>query len=168
MHFLLKELSDIDVEDLIKNNFVAIGLDIGDKTIGISVSDRRLKIASPLITFFRKRDCDFQIMLDTIKNYNVGLIIFGWPIQMDGTIGDRCKKNLDFVNELSRHIDAPFSKWDERFSTKAVTNIMLMANISREKRKKVIDKTAAVYILQGAIDYLNRRRDTKIQYEEIT
>lgn len=135
-----------------------IGLDIGDKTVGISVSDRRIKIASGVTTILRNGSTqDFLKLKESISKYNVGHIIFGWPVQMNGQPGPQCKKILEFVEELKTYFpNTLFSYWDERFSTCAVTSILLKADLSRKKRKKVIDKSASIYILQGALDFLNR------------
>jgi putative Holliday junction resolvase len=157
--FLLMELSDIDVNDLIAQEKVVVGLDIGDKTVGIAVSDRRIKIASPLLTIARKNtDRHYVSVVEALKQYDIGLIIFGWPVQMNGIPGAQCEKNLKFAEKLSEYVppDVNFSRWDERFSTGVVNNIMIKADLSRKKRKQSIDKVAAVYILQGAIDFLNR------------
>lgn len=162
-----KNLSDIDVSNIILRKEIVIGLDIGDKTIGISVSDKRVKVATPIAFIRRKNiDSDCKKLLDCIKSYNPKLIIFGWPLQMDGTPSEQCEKNLEFIkyfhNILNTSNDEKlqnimFSKWDERFSTKVVDKIMIAADLSRKRRKEVIDKTAAAYILQGAIDFLNRK-----------
>lgn len=152
------ELENINLKKLLADNSVIIGLDIGDKTVGIAVSDRRIKIASGITTIFRNGSLqDFIKLKNTVDRYNVGCIIFGWPVQMNGNPGSQCEKILKFVEELKDFFpDIPFSYWDERLSTCAVTNVLLKADISRKKRKKVIDKSASTYILQGAIDFLNR------------
>jgi len=158
MDFFIKDLSDIDVKKIINRESVIIGLDVGDKTIGVAVSDRRIKIASALTAINRNNtNHDYDCLINTIKPYNPGLIIFGWPLQMNGLPSSQCEKILKFMKKLSEHIEIDFAKWDERFSTKIIDNIMIEADLSRKRRKQVIDKTAAVYILQGAIDFLNRR-----------
>ncbi len=157
MVFFIKNLTDINVANLAKNGFVIVGLDIGDKTIGIAISDRRIKIASGLSVMNRKNTrSDYEHLVSSINSYNPGLVVFGWPIQMNGIPSTQCEKVLKFVQELSEYIEIDFVKWDERFSTKVIDNIMIEADLSRRRRKQVIDKTAAVYILQGAIDFLNR------------
>jgi putative Holliday junction resolvase len=139
-----------------------MGLDVGDKTVGIAISDRRIKIASIHSLLLRSgTNLDYEYLLKHIKQLKIGAIIFGWPLQMNGLPGEQCKKILQFIVDLSEQLEAnsiqiDFAKWDERFSTKVVDNIMLEANLSRKRRKQVIDKTAATYILQGAIDFLNR------------
>lgn len=165
--FFLKELSDIDIEDFFEANEVIIGLDIGDKTVGVAVSDRRKKIASFVTVILRKQNgSDCAKLFESIRTKKPKLILFGWPLQMNGQQSAQCEKNLKFVEEFYDFLQINyadflsnlyFSKWDERFSTKAVTNIMIEADLSRKRRKEVIDKTAAVYILQGALDFLNRK-----------
>lgn len=157
MVFFIKDLADVDMDNLVKNGSVIVGLDIGDKTIGIAVSDRRIKIASGLSVINRKNTkSDYEHLVSSIKLYNPGLVVFGWPVQMNGIPSTQCEKVLEFVQELSEYIEIDFTKWDERFSTKIIDNIMIEADLSRKRRKQVIDKTAAVYILQGAIDFFNR------------
>lgn len=173
-----RELREVKVSDLIKRGKCTVGLDIGDKTIGIAVSDKRCKVATSLGLI--NRSCvsprkDYENLRGMIVPYNPGLLVFGWPLQMNGEPGQQCKKNLEFLKgfwaflaeqrtELLRHL--LFSKWDERFSTKVVENIMIEADLSRKRRKEVIDKTAAVYILQGAIDFMNRNLATTIWKEQ--
>lgn len=164
--FFLKELSEINVFDIVSSKGSIVGLDVGDKTVGVSISDRRIKIASSISVIMRKNiDVDCAKLLTCIKPYNPKAVIFGWPLQMDGKPSKQCAKNLEFiehfreflrVSENSQMQDIVFSKWDERFSTKVIDNIMIEADLSRKRRKEVIDQTAAVYILQGAIDFLNR------------
>ena len=152
------ELKNIDIEKLLADNSVIVGLDIGDKTVGIAVSDRRIKIASGITTIMRNGSAkDFAKVKESVGKYSVGAIIFGWPVQMNGRPGPQCEKILEFVEELKNFFpDVPFSYWDERLSTCAVTQVLLQADLSRKKRKKVVDKSASIYILQGALDFLNR------------
>ena len=158
MKNFISELKDIKINNLLTNGSVILGLDIGDKTVGVSVSDRRLQIATGVSTIQRintKRD--FVQLKESVNRYKIRCIIFGWPVQMNGQPGPQCEKTLEFVEELKEYFEnTSFSYWDERFSTSAVTNILITADLSRKKRKKVIDKNAAVYILQGALDFLNR------------
>lgn len=165
---LLKNLYEIDLNDIIKNKNTIIGLDIGDKTIGVSVSDRRIKIASSVLLISRtKINNDCAKLYENIVMYNPKIIIFGWPLQMNGVPSKQCEKNFEFIKAFHSYITTTstlpqknweFAKWDERFSTKVVDNIMIEADLSRKRRKEIIDKTAAVYILQGALDFLNRNQ----------
>jgi putative Holliday junction resolvase len=152
------ELKNIDLKKLLADNSVIVGLDIGDKTVGIAVSDRRIKIASGITTILRNgSQKDFEKLKNAVDKYNVGCIIFGWPVQMNGQPGSQCEKILKFIEKMRDFFpNIPFSYWDERLSTCAVTNVLLKADVSRKKRKKVVDKSASIYILQGAIDFLNR------------
>ena len=155
-NLFFKNLAEVKIEELIDSRSVLMGLDIGDKKIGIAISDTKIKIASGIVTILRKNtDKDFKLILKCVESYKIGLVIFGWPLQMNGLPGKQCEKVLKFAQQLSEFCDAHFAKWDERFSTKAVNNLMIQADLSRRKRKKIIDQSAAVYILQGAIDFLN-------------
>ncbi len=163
MKNFISELKNININQLLSEDSVILGLDIGDKTVGISVSDKRIRIASGVTTISRINTTrDFEKIKEAVKQYNIGCIIFGWPVQMNGQPGPQCEKTLKFVEELREYFnDTLFSYWDERLSTSAVTNILIKADVSRKKRKKVVDKNAAVYILQGAIDFLNRIQTSK-------
>jgi putative Holliday junction resolvase len=159
--FFLKNLAEIKIDEMIASKSVLIGLDVGDKTVGIAVSDVRIKIASVVTTISRKgTDADFRSILECVKDYRIGLVIFGWPLQMNGVPGEQCEKVLKFVQQLSKFCNTHFAKWDERYSTKVVNNLMIQADLSRKKRKKLVDQSAAVYILQGAIDFLNLKSDS--------
>ncbi|GHT91817.1 hypothetical protein FACS1894122_04800 [Alphaproteobacteria bacterium] len=154
----MRDLGDIQIEDLNKHERVVIGLDVGNKTVGIAVSDRRNKIASSIATLARKgNDGDFNTLLKYLQPHKVGLIIFGWPVHMNGKVSMQCAKVMNFIDEMIKYIDVDFAKWDERFSTSVVDKIMIEADLSRKRRKQIIDKTAAAYILQGALDFLNNR-----------
>lgn len=167
----LKELKEISISDVIKRKECIVGLDIGDKTIGVATSDRRNRIATSLGLINRNsknpiKDC--EILIKMIVAYNPGLVIFGWPLQMDGKASQQCEKNLGFIIDFKAFLaeyhsglseSLVFSKWDERLSTRAVTGIMIEADLSRRRRKEVVDKTAAVYILQGALDFMNKNAE---------
>jgi putative Holliday junction resolvase len=156
MNFI--SLDVIKINELNNRESVFLGLDVGDKTIGIAVSDRRNRIASSVGTIARRgNNNDFSGVLGLLKSHNVGLIICGWPLQMDGLASKQCKKVEDFVENLSKHTNIGIAKWDERFSTSVVDKIMIAADLSRKKRKLLVDKMAAVYILQGALDFLNHK-----------
>ncbi|MDR3179441.1 MAG: Holliday junction resolvase RuvX [Holosporaceae bacterium] len=151
-------LETIKINELNRRESVFMGLDVGSKTIGMAVSDRRNKIASSVGTIARKgNNGDFFGILRHLKSYNVGLIICGWPLQMDGLACKQCEKVENFIEKLSKHTDVGIARWDERFSTSVVDKIMIEADLSRKRRKQLVDKTAAVYILQGALDFLNHR-----------
>lgn len=131
------------------------GLDLGDKTIGVAVSDRMLSIASPLQTIRRKKfGLDAAALLDILEAREIGGIILGLPRNMDGTEGPRCQSTRAFARNLSRLTDRPIGFWDERLSTVAAERALLEADTSRRRRAEVIDHVAAGVILQGALDRL--------------
>jgi putative Holliday junction resolvase len=130
-----------------------LGLDVGTKTIGIALSDERRVVASGRDTIRRTKLAKDLDVLDRLVNDNhVGGIVIGLPLNMDGSEGPRCQSVRQFAVDLARRIDRPIAFWDERLSTSAVTRTMLDADLSRKRRAEVVDKLAAVYILQGALD----------------
>ena len=133
-----------------------IGLDLGTKTIGVAISDGLQMTATPNVTVTRKKfGLDAERLLEIIKdNACVGVVI-GLPLNMDGSEGPRAQSTRAFVRNFAQKCDLPIAFWDERLSTSAVTRTMIEADISRAKQAKVVDKLAASYILQGALD---RRR----------
>lgn len=131
------------------------GLDLGDKTIGVAVSDRMLSIASPLQTIRRKKfGLDAAALLAILDAREIGGIILGLPRNMDGSEGPRCQSTRAFARNLSRLTERPIGFWDERLSTVAAERALLEADTSRRKRAEVIDHVAAGVILQGALDRL--------------
>ena len=136
-----------------------LGIDVGCKTIGVSVSDERQIIASSLHTIKRTSlKADILSLKNTVYEFKSVAIVFGWPIETCGSEGSQCKIVDELVTNLEAEIDIPLIQWDERFSTCTTESILLEADLSRSKRKKVIDKMAAAYILQGALDYLSNLR----------
>jgi putative Holliday junction resolvase len=133
-----------------------IGLDLGSKTIGIALSDVSLMIASPLITIRRaKFSRDAEKLEALIDENKVGGFVVGLPINMDGSEGPRCQSTRQFALNLLERRDIPLAFWDERLSTVAVERILIdQIDMTRKRRAKVIDKIAATYILQGALDAL--------------
>lgn len=131
------------------------GLDFGDKTIGIAVSDRMRSVATPLQTIRRdKFTTDAASLLAVLEAREIGGIILGLPRNMDGSEGPRCQKTRAFARNLSRLTALPMGYWDERLSTVAAERALLEADTSRKRRAEVIDHVAASYILQGALDRL--------------
>ena len=150
----------IECSDLLElNRGRIIGLDVGDKTVGVCLSDDRQMIASSHSVINRTsiaRDLSqLKSIIDSIKPI---AIVYGWPLQTDGMPGSQCEKVDDFISKAEEIVDLPFVKFDERFSTKVITGVLLEADMSRGKRKKVVDKVAATYILQGALDLLGNLR----------
>lgn len=132
------------------------GLDFGDKTIGVALSDRMHNIASPLETIRRKKFTqDAEALIALLTKNEVGGIVLGLPRNMDGSEGPRCQKTRAFARNLERLTDLPISYWDERLSTVAAERALLEADMSRAKRADVIDHVAAGFILQGALDRLS-------------
>lgn len=132
-----------------------MGLDLGDKTIGLALSDTGLMVASPLQTIKRSKFTkDAQALLDLAANEGVGGFVLGLPLNMDGSEGKRGQSTRQFAENLSELTDLPIVFWDERMSTMAVTRTLIDADRSRKRRKDLVDKMAASYILQGALDFL--------------
>ena len=131
-----------------------MGLDVGDKTIGVALSDPMGWTAQGLEVIRRKNDIqeDFQRLLEIIREYGVESILVGLPKNLNGTIGPQGEKVQAFVEQLKKEINLPVKTWDERLSTVAAEKVLLQADVSRSKRKKVIDKMAAAVILQGYLD----------------
>lgn len=136
-----------------------MGLDVGDATIGVAVSDELGLIAHGITTIKRK---NFKYDIDSLKNIisekDINRIIVGLPKNMNNSIGPRGEKTLEFVNRLKENFpDIEIITWDERLTTKAAERTLLEADVSRKNRKKVIDKLAAVLILQGYLDMNNKK-----------
>lgn len=132
-----------------------LGLDLGTKTIGIAISDGMRYSATPLETIKRvKFTQDAERLLQLIaQNQVVGLII-GLPLNMDGSEGPRVQSTRAFARSLAQKTPLPIAFWDERLSTSAVTRMMIEADLRRDRRDEIVDKLAASYILQGALDRL--------------
>lgn len=134
-----------------------MGLDLGTTTIGLALSDPGLKIASPLETIKRvKFSKDVARMLELAATHGVGGFVIGLPLNMDGSEGPRVQATRSFVRNLVPLTQIPIAYWDERLSTAAVTRTLIAADASRARRAEVVDKMAAAFILQGAIDMLGR------------
>ena len=137
-------------------NQTILGLDLGTKTIGLALSDTTYIVASPLSTIARRKFSQDVAELEAIMDkYNVGALVLGMPMRMDGTEGPRAQATRSFVAEFLKRRDVPIAFWDERLSTAAVERMLTdEANMSRKRRSEVVDKTAAAYILQGALESL--------------
>ncbi|TYB82810.1 Holliday junction resolvase RuvX [Maritimibacter fusiformis] len=131
------------------------GLDFGDKTIGVAVSDSLRQVATPLSTIRRKKFTqDAEALMAILDARSIGGIVIGLPRNMDGSEGPRCQSTRAFARNLSRLTDLPIGFWDERLSTVAAERALIEADTSRKRRAEVIDHVAAGYILQGALDRL--------------
>lgn len=136
-----------------------MSLDVGSRTIGVACSDALFLTAQGLETIRRTSlEADFNRIRELIASYEVEEIVVGMPKNMNGTKGDRAIKTEEFVAKLKEVVDVPIAFWDERLTTVMAERSLIEADVSRKKRKAVIDKMAAVVILQG---YLERRRNSR-------
>lgn len=134
-----------------------LGLDLGTKTIGVAVSDGLRYSATPLETIRRQKfTLDAQRLDELIAQNNAVGIVLGLPLNMDGSEGPRVQSTRAFARNLAQRVAIPIAFWDERLSTSAVTRMLIEADTRRDKRAEVVDKLAASYILQGALDRLRR------------
>ena len=140
-----------------------LGLDLGAKTIGLAISDRDLTVGSPLETLRRAKFTQDAAALAKIRaERRVGGLVLGLPVNMDGGEGPRCQSVRQFARNLEEvaGLDLPIAFWDERLSTAAVERLLVReADMSRRRRAQVVDKMAAAYILQGALDALRHLPD---------
>lgn len=135
-----------------------IGFDFGVKRLGVAVSDIGRMIASSY-TIIERKDLkkDIEQIKQIIRQKEICGIVYGLPKQMDGTEGEVAALTRAFALKIAGEIDLPYMFWDERLSSKAMENFLIKeVDMSRQKRKKVLDASAAAYILQGALDALNR------------
>ena len=141
---------------IIPFNKTILCLDLGKKRIGLAISDVNQKIASPYDVLEEKKFSEILIIIkDMVKEFDIGSIVVGDPINMDGTLGSKSQSSRSFIANISKTIDIPILLWDERLSTVAAEKSLIEADISRKKRGKVIDKIAANLILQSFLDFLN-------------
>ncbi len=138
-----------------------IGLDLGEKTIGVAISDVTRMVASPLELIRKtKFTAEANRLFALIDEREVGAIVIGLPVNMDGTEGTRCQSNRAFARNLLRLRDIPIAFWDERMSTMAVNRVLVEeADVTRARRAELVDKMAAAWILQGALDRLSALAD---------
>lgn len=136
------------------------GLDFGDKTVGVAISDRMGTVATPLETIRRKKfTLDAAHLFEIVKKCEIGGLVLGLPRNMDGSEGPRCQKTRAFARNLSRLTELPIGFWDERLSTVAAERALLEADTSRKRRAELIDHVAASYILQGALDRMRHLKN---------
>ncbi len=136
-----------------------LGLDLGEKTIGVAASDRLLSSAGAVETIKRRKfGLDAARLLEIAAEREAGGLILGLPRNMDGSEGPRCQSTRAFARNLERLTDLPIGFWDERLSTVAAERALIEADLTRKRRKEVIDAVAASYILQGALDRLRHLR----------
>lgn len=135
-----------------------VGLDLGTKTIGVAVSDVERRFASPVMTIRRTRFTQdaAALLVEAARIGGVAGFVTGLPLNMDGTEGPRVQATRAFIRNMAPLTALPFVLWDERLSTAAVTRSLIEQDVSRAKRDRVVDRMAAAYILQGALDRLAR------------
>lgn len=149
----------VEIQELValkSNKQRLLGLDVGTKTIGLALSDTSWQVATAKETIARtKFKKDLSHLQNVISAHDVCAFVIGLPINMDGSEGPRCQSVRQFAQNLLEQIHLPMIFWDERMSTMAVTRMMIEADLSRKRRDELVDKLAASYILQGALDYIN-------------
>lgn len=132
-----------------------LGIDLGDKTVGLSLSDTTWTIASPYQTLNRSSNQQTIASLENIvQEFKIAAIVMGYPLNMNGSAGPQSQKVIQFSEKLLADYDIPILLWDERLSTAAVTRTLITADVSRKKQKQAVDKMAASFILQGVLDSL--------------
>jgi putative Holliday junction resolvase len=130
-----------------------LGIDLGTKTIGLALSDVERQIATPLETIRRvKFTQDAEKLKAVVARFQVGGIVMGLPLNMDGSEGPRAQATRAFARNLAPIVPCAIAFWDERLSTLAVTRTLLAADASRKRRAELVDKMAAAYLLQGFLD----------------
>ncbi len=146
-----------DLPPLLKTGQRLAGLDLGTKTIGVALSDVMRSLATPLETIKRGKFLpDANRLFDLVKRYEVGAFVVGLPLAMDGSEGPRCQSVRQFAANLLAVQDMPLAFQDERMSTAAVQRMLIdEADMTRQRRGEVVDRAAAAYILQGALDRLS-------------
>jgi putative Holliday junction resolvase len=146
-----------DLPKLLAPEARLLGLDVGTKTIGMALSDVTRSIATPYHTVRRTKFTeDAKVIQEAVEEHQVGALVIGLPINLDGSEGPRAQSTRAFARNLAARIEVPMVFWDERLSTAAVERHLIEAGASRKRRAQVIDRMAAAYILQGALDRLKR------------
>jgi putative pre-16S rRNA nuclease len=146
-----------DLAPLLSREARLLGLDVGTKTIGMALSDVTRSVATPYHTVRRtKFTADANSIEAAIEEHHVGAVVIGLPLNLDGSEGPRAQSTRAFARNLSARIAVPILFWDERLSTAAVERHLIDADASRKRRAEVVDRMAAAYILQGALDRLRR------------
>ncbi len=142
------------IKSHLNRNQCLLGLDLGSKTIGLAVSDPSFMIASPIETIKRtKFTADANRLMEIHKDRQIGGWVLGLPVEMDGNEGPRCQSTRQFAENFIGLSELPISFWDERLSSSAVNRFLISeADMTRKRRGQVVDKMAAGYILQGALD----------------
>jgi len=134
-----------------------LGLDVGTKTIGMALSDVTRSVATPFDTIRRSKfTADAKTIREVVEKNQVGALVIGLPLNLDGSEGPRAQSTRAFARNLAAHVEVPMVFWDERLSTAAVERHLIEADVSRKRRAELVDRMAAAYILQGALERLRR------------
>lgn len=143
-----------ELKGFLARNQAILGLDLGSKTIGLALSDVGYMVATPLLTIPRKKfTADMAALEEVMAKHSVGALVIGLPVQMDGTEGPRAQAARAFAREVLARREMPIGFWDERLSTAAVQRMLTdEMDMTRKRRAEVVDKAAAAYILQGALE----------------
>ena len=146
-----------DLSLLLARGIRLLGLDVGTKTIGMAISDVTRTIATPFDTIRRtKFTADAKAIREVVEKNQVGALVLGLPLNLDGSEGPRAQSTRAFARNLAIHVTVPMVFWDERLSTAAVERHLIEADASRKRRAEVVDRMAAAYILQGLLERLRR------------
>lgn len=156
--FSVISAAPLPIEDLVltlQREARLLGLDVGTKTVGLALSDVTCSIATPYKTLRRtKFTADAKTIAGIVEEMGVGGLVIGMPYNLDGSEGPRAQSTRAFARNLSTHVHVPMAFWDERYSTAAVERHLIEADASRKRRAEVVDRMAAAYFLQGALDRL--------------
>jgi putative holliday junction resolvase len=149
-----------DIEDLpplLAREARLLGLDVGTKTIGMALSDVTRSVATPYDTIRRSKfTADAKAIREVVEKNQVGALVIGLPLNLDGSEGPRAQSTRAFTRNLAAHVEVPMVFWDERLSTAAGERHLIEADVSRKRRAELVDRMAAAYILQGALERLRR------------
>jgi putative Holliday junction resolvase len=146
-----------DLPPLLAREARVLGLDVGTKTIGLALSDVTRSVATPYDTIRRSKfTADAKTIRQVVEENQVGALVIGLPLNLDGSEGPRAQSTRAFARNLAAHVEVPMVFWDERLSTAAVERHLIEADVSRKRRAEVVDRMAAAYILQGALERLRR------------
>lgn len=163
LHAPMSLCNPSDLPQLCPRHTKLLGLDLGTKTIGLALSDLTWNVASPADTIRRtKFTADATALFEFVDTHEVSAFVLGLPLNMDGTEGPRCQSTRSFAQNILSKRDIPIVLWDERTSTQAVTRTLLEADTSRAKRRDVVDKMAASFILQGVLDFFKGEGLTRL------
>jgi len=145
-----------ELKAILRPNQRLLGLDLGSKTIGLALSDVMRSIATPMETIRRSKfTLDAQRLIEIVEQHDIGGLVLGLPLSMDGSEGPRCQSTRTFASNLLKKTDVSITLWDERLSSAAVERVLIgEVDMTRKRRREVVDKAAAAYILQGALNAL--------------